>query len=119
LYGRLADKNVLKFKSRGSGAGRGFAERNRGDKMSRKKQMTLTRSESEKLEEAKLKLCIAVRRSMARVQYGSPDYLAGQLGTSRKRVILAQQCATKHITFNQLFRFLVKLTPHFEITIGI
>lgn len=86
--------------------------------MSRKKQRQLSPAQAKKLDEVKLILCGAVRRAMARTYRPTLDAIALQLGTSRARVVLVQRGETQHVTFNQLFRFLVQLEPHFEFYVG-
>lgn len=87
--------------------------------MARKKQKKLTLEEEQKLDAVKLQLCLAVRKAMKRERWGyQPTYMAAMMGTTRVRVTHVQIGATKKVSFNQLFRYLVQVAPNFEILIS-
>lgn len=88
--------------------------------MARKKQQKLTARQEEKLDAVKLQLCLAARKVMKRERWGyQPIVMAGMLGTTRARITHVQIGATKRVSFNQLFRYLVQLAPTFEIIIAV
>jgi ribosome-binding protein aMBF1 (putative translation factor) len=73
-----------------------------------------TQRQSEKLDEVKRQMCLVLRRAMARS--GEPQTnLAYRLGTSRAVVVQVQAGRVKYLTFNQLFRYLARLEPKFEV----
>jgi hypothetical protein len=67
--------------------------------------------------EAKRMLCrkiiVAIRND-----YRTHEQAAAYLGTSRAVISRMHNERTEHLTFNQLFLFLARLRPHFQILIS-
>jgi hypothetical protein len=75
--------------------------------------------EQQKLEEIKLEICLAIRQSMARSHHPSTSTFAMRFGTSRASVSRVQRGVTSSLTFNQLFKYMVRLEPGFRLMISI
>jgi hypothetical protein len=73
--------------------------------------------EKRALDEAKRHLCWMIRKSMARKQENQ-SHLAFRIGTSRARVCQVQCGHIEGLTFNQLFRYLSKLEPDFQMLVS-
>lgn len=86
--------------------------------MARKTRRELNYEEKAKLDQVKIQLCRTIRRSMCR-GYAGQGWLAIKLGTSRTCMGRIQRADIKNLSFNQLFRYLVHLEPHFEVLISI
>ena len=75
--------------------------------------------EKERLDESKKEVCMVLRRSMARKPHYSVTRLAIELRTSRARVSQVQCADVTRLTFNQLFRYLIRLEPKLQILVAI
>lgn len=91
----------------------------KGVKMARRSSFKLSQQEEEKLQDVKIQICLAIRRAMGRQTHYSSTVTAMKLGTSRACVSRVQRAIAKDLTFNQLFRYLVRLEPNFKILVAI
>ncbi|MGZ3723306.1 MAG: hypothetical protein ACXVA9_10265 [Bdellovibrionales bacterium] len=73
---------------------------------------------TEKLNEVKFQLCCRIRRVWSRNGWG-PEQLAIRMGTSRARVHQIDGLRVTELTVQQLFRYLARIEPDFEILIAI
>lgn len=73
--------------------------------------------EKEKLDEVKRQLCWRLRQSIARRAF-RPGYAAIKVGTSRARITQVECGQIENLSFNQLFTYLVRLEPKFEVLIA-
>lgn len=87
--------------------------------MARRSSFKLNECEERKLDEVKIHLCQVIRRAMGRQTHYSSSATAIKLGTSRACVSRVQRSVAKDVTFNQLFRYLVRLEPNVKILISI
>ena len=78
----------------------------------------LTLDQEEKLDEVKRQMCRKLRRAMARAGQDQ-TYLAFRLGTSRACVVQVQAERVKQLTFNQLFRYFVRMDQRFEVLVSV
>lgn len=92
---------------------------NKEAEMARRSSFELNENEEKKLEEVKIQICLAIRRAMGRQSHYSSTVTAMKLGTSRACVSRVQRAIAKDLTFNQLFRYLVRLEPNFKILVAI
>lgn len=77
----------------------------------------LSKEERAKLDELKMQICWRLRQSIARQGY-RPGYAAIKIGTSWARVNEVEMGDVKDLTLNQLFNYLVRLEPNFQILIA-
>lgn len=86
--------------------------------MARRLSRPLTEEEKEKLNKVKAELCWQLRRSMARTNHYSSQLVAYKLGSNRACVSKVQCGRVNDLTFNQLFRYLVRLEPNFKFLVS-
>lgn len=76
------------------------------------------RQENPKLDELKLQLCNQIRRVIIRQHWNSSE-AAVFCGTNRSCIAQVFQLQTEKLTLNQLFNYLARIEPGFQMLISI
>ena len=81
-----------------------------------KKMEVVTNEQKEKLNQIKHTLCIAIK-NIERKQFISSKNMAFMMGTTASRLSEVQRLQYDKLTLNQLFHYLIRLDPDFEVQI--
>ncbi len=85
--------------------------------MGRQSFRTFTDAQKKKSDEIKTKLCLRIKRSCQRPYWNSRT-TAAELGTSRAVVCNVWRCNVDKLSYNQLFRFLIRLEPRLDVLVA-
>ncbi len=81
-----------------------------------KKVEVVTNEQKEKLNQIKHTLCIAIK-NIERTRFIPTKQMAYRMGTTASRLSEVQRLQYEKLTLNQLFNYLIKLDPNFEMQI--